>query len=355
MELPEYHEPGDDYKRRILDLHSMLEIGKTLNAASLSLKNVLDIVILTCYGHFHSQDAVILLSTEEGEKTRFTGRAEEKIISVELTNPLESFLSENERAIFIEEMKKKVGAVKAYRLFVELGFELIVPLRFKDRINGLLCLTQKEETFGAEYTEDEKRYMGIIAGFASVAIENARLYEMATLDRKTKLYNHGFFANRLTQEIERAERYKTDLTLMILDLDHFKRVNDRYGHMVGDDVLITVSKSIKQQVRGFDVPARFGGEEFTVILPETNTKSADIVAQRLRNAIKDLVFTIPKGKFSIAVSIGIAGFIHESNMTDNVLIAHADRALYYAKEHGRDRIVLFSDIPEHATSDSIES
>ena len=346
MELPEYHEPGDDYKRQILDLHSMLEIGKTLNAASLSLKNVLDIVILTCYGHFHSQDAVILLSTEEDDKTYFTGESEGKNISVELTNHLESFLGEKERAIFIESMKKKSGILKAYKLFVKLGFELIVPLRFKDRINGLLCLTQKEQTFGEEYNEDEKRYMGIIAGFASVAIENARLYEMATLDRKTKLYNHGFFANRLAQEVERAERYSTDLTLMILDLDHFKRVNDKYGHMIGDEVLIEVSRSIRHQVRNFDVPARFGGEEFTVILPETDTKSADTVAQRLKNAIKGLVFTTPKGKFSISVSIGVAGFMHESNMTDNVLISHADYALYHAKEHGRDRIALYSDIPD---------
>jgi diguanylate cyclase (GGDEF)-like protein len=349
MEPQEYHEPSGEYKKQILDLHSMLEIGKTLNAASLSLKNVLDIVILTCYGHFHSQDAVILLSTEDGDKIYFTGEAEEKKISVELTNHLELFLGEKERAIFIEEMKKNSGIVKEYRLFCELGFELLIPLRFKDRINGLLCLTQKEEAFGDEYTEDEKRYMVIIAGFASVAIENARLYEMATLDRKTKLYNHGFFANRLTQEIERAERYKTDLTLMILDLDHFKNVNDKYGHMVGDEVLIAVSKSIKNQVRGFDVPARFGGEEFTVILPETNTKSAEIVAQRLRTAIKALVFTTPKGKFSVAVSIGIAGFVHESNMTDNVLIAHSDLALYHAKEHGRDRIVFYSDIPDPTT------
>ncbi|MBN2325387.1 MAG: sensor domain-containing diguanylate cyclase [Spirochaetes bacterium] len=355
MEPQERKETGDDFKKQILDLHSMLEIGKTLNAASLSLKNVLDIVILTCYGHFHSQDAVILLSTEEGEKIYFSGEAEKKKIFVELTGALESFLGEKERVIFIEEMKEQEGIVKAYRLFMELGFTLIIPLRFKDRINGLLCLTKKEEAFGDEYTEDEKRYMVIIAGFASVAIENARLYEMATLDRKTKLYNHGFFANRLTQEIERAERYKTDLTLMIIDLDHFKNVNDKYGHMVGDEVLIAVSKSIKKQVRGFDVPARFGGEEFTVILPETDTQSAQIVAQRLRNAIKALVFTTPEGTFSIAASIGIAGFIHESTMTDNILIANADRALYHAKEHGRDCIVLHSDVSDPTTSDSVES
>ena len=346
MEELEYISPGDDYKRQILDLHSMLEIGKTLNAASLSLKNVLDIVILTCYGHFHSQDAIILLSMEEGEKTYLAGEAENTRIAIELTIGLEKYIRENERVIHVNEMKTKAGLQNAHKLLEENSYKLIVPLRFKDRVNGLLCLQRKEEEFGPEYTEDEKRYIKIIAGFASVAIENARLYEMATLDRKTKLYNHGFFMNRLTQEIERAQRYKTNMTLMILDLDHFKKVNDTYGHIVGDEVLIEVSRTIKRQVRGFDIPARFGGEEFTVILPETNSESAYTVAERLRKAIKELPISSQKGEFSVTVSIGIAGFIHETNMTDEILIEYADQALYYAKEHGRDRVILHRDISE---------
>jgi diguanylate cyclase (GGDEF)-like protein len=329
------------YKKQILDLNMLLEIGKTLNAASLSLKNVLDIVILTTYGHFHSSDATILLSHEEDEKTYFVGQVEEKQISIESSGPLEEYIKENEKVVHIDEIKAKTELKEAHSLFKANGFELIVPLRFKERTNGILCLKCKEEEFGSEYTEDEKRYINIIAGFTSVAIENARLYEMATLDRKTKLYNHGFFQNRLIQEIERAERYNTDLTLMILDIDHFKKVNDTYGHIVGDEVLIDVAKTIKKQVRTFDIPARFGGEEFTVILPETDSKSASKVAERLKKAIKQLSFSTQKRVFSISVSIGIADFILETSMTEDILIEHADRALYYAKEHGRDRIIIY--------------
>jgi diguanylate cyclase (GGDEF)-like protein len=334
----------NDYKKQILDLNMLLEIGKTLNAASLSLKNVLDIVILTTYGHFHSSDATILLSHEEDEKTYFVGQVEEKQISIESSGPLEEYIKENERVIQIDEIKAETELKEAHRFFKANGFELIVPLRFKERTNGILCLKCKEEEFGSEYTEDEKRYINIIAGFTSVAIENARLYEMATLDRKTKLYNHGFFQNRLIQEIERAERYNTDLTLMILDIDHFKKVNDTYGHIVGDEVLIDVAKTIKKQVRTFDIPARFGGEEFTVILPETDSKSASKVAERLKKAIKQLSFSTKKGVFSISVSIGIADFIIETSMTEDILIEHADRALYYAKEHGRDRIIIYKGV-----------
>ncbi|UCB45959.1 MAG: sensor domain-containing diguanylate cyclase [Spirochaetota bacterium] len=346
MDETDHLDTEDHYKKQILDLNMMLEIGKTLNAASLSLKNVLDIVILTTYGHFHSADSTILLSLEEDDKTFFTGEVEEKRISLSSSTPLESFVRENERVIHIDEIEAISKLKNAYEFFKENEFELIVPLRFKERINGILCLKRKDEEFGSEYTEDEKRYINIIAGFTSVAIENARLYEMATLDRKTKLYNHGFFQNRLTQEIERAERYKTDLTLMILDLDHFKKVNDTYGHIVGDEVLIKVAQTIKGQVRTFDIPARFGGEEFTVILPETDLESASLVAQRLRKAIKGLTFTTQKGEFSIAVSIGMASFIHETSMTEDIFIEHADRALYYAKEHGRDQIVLYENVKE---------
>ena len=163
---------------------------------------------------------------------------------------------------------------------------------------------------------------------------------------KTRLFNHGFFQNRLIEEIERAERYKTDLTLMILDLDHFKRVNDTFGHMTGDEVLIKIAETIKYQVRECDIPARFGGEEFTVILPETDSTGSLTVAERLRQSIKQLQFSAsgadtknPKS-FSITTSIGLSCYAHASNMTEDILIENADKALYEAKQNGRDQVVI---------------
>ncbi len=353
METYNYYDSKEDFKKQLLDLNTMLEIGKTLNAASLSLKNVLDIVILTCYGHFHSSDAIILLSIDKGDKTFFIGQSEDQKISIESSNPLIKYIKENEKVIQIDEIRDISILSKVYDLFKQNNIELIIALKFKDRINGILCLKKKEEDFGSGYTENEKRYINIMAGFASVAIENARLYEMATLDRKTKLYNHGYFQNRLSQEIERAERYKTDLTLMLLDLDHFKEVNDTYGHMIGDEVLIKVAETIKNHVRTFDVPARFGGEEFTIILPETDIKMSYSVAERLRKGIKKLLFTTQKGNFSIAVSIGIAGFVHGVEMTEDILIEHADNALYYAKEHGRDQVIQYRDIEEKVKNTNV--
>ncbi len=346
METLDFEETIDDYKRRIFDLNTMLELGKTLNA-SLSLKDVLDIVILTCNGHFHSSDAVILLATDRRNDSDNEYTLEAENISIKSSDPFIEYIHAHQMAIQLQELKENKEMNKTYKKLLKNDIDLVMPLRYKNKINGILCLKKKEEEFGTYYTEDEKRYIDIIAGFASVAIENARLYEIATLDMKTRLFNHGYFQNRLIEEIGRAERYKTDLTLMILDLDHFKRINDTYGHMMGDEVLIMIAETIRTQVRECDIPARFGGEEFTVILPETDDAGSLIVAERLRKSIKHLEFSAADGDtrnlkgFGITVSIGLSGYSHASNMTEDILIENADKALYQAKQNGRDQVVYF--------------
>lgn len=332
-----------EYKKLVFNLTTMLEIGKTLNM-SLSLSDVLDIIILTCSGHFHASDAVMLLETEEKGQSFFIYRTVNNGISFGPSHPFTKFIKENQRILHLKELKAVKMLKDVYELFHCDDIELIVPLRFKGQINGILCLKKKEKGFGQRYTVEEERFIDIIAGFASVAIENARLYEMATIDRKTKLYNHGYFQNKLTEEMERAERYKTDLNLIIMDLDHFKNVNDTYGHVVGDEVLIKVAKTVKQQVRSFDTAARFGGEEFTVILPETDSVSAVCVAERLRRTVEILSFNASRRKLSITVSIGVTHFVHSANITEDMFIEQADKALYYAKEHGRNQVAVYDKV-----------
>ena len=344
METLDFDDNESKYKKQIFDLKTLLEIGKTLNA-SLSLNDVLNIVVLTCSGHFHASDALILLPVEKEEgSTVFIPHTPGPDFEIDTKSTLIKYLKEKQKATLTDDLKDIEGLKDIYKKLKSEQIELIVPMRFKGSINGLLFLKKKEEEFGSEYTDDEKQYLDIIAGFASVAIENAKLYEMATLDRKTKLYNHGYFQNRLIEEIERAEKYKTDLILMIMDLDHFKRVNDTYGHMKGDDVLIKVAETIKANVREFDIPARFGGEEFTVILPETSPSDGLNVAERLRLAVKNLIFDSEKGTFQITVSIGVSHYVHSVNMTEDILIEQADKALYYAKEHGRNQVVYYDDV-----------
>jgi diguanylate cyclase (GGDEF)-like protein len=345
METLDYEESIDDVHRQVFDLTTMLEIGKTLNV-SLSLDDVLDIIILTCSGHFHASAAHLLLPVERRGQTFSSYPPGINEMQFGTNHPLIKHFKDNQRVIHIAEMKKLKALQDVYKHLQRDNIEIIVPLRFKYEINGILCIAKKEKEFGAHYTDDEIRYLDIIAGFASVAIENARLYEMATLDRKTGLYNHGFFQNRLVDEMERAERYKSDLSLMILDLDHFKQVNDTHGHMKGDEVLIRLAHALREQIRTYDVPARFGGEEFMVILPETDGSRALIVAERIRKSIQKLSFKSSKGKFSVTASFGIASYLHSANLTEDIFIEHSDQALYHAKENGRNQVVLYDDITE---------
>jgi diguanylate cyclase (GGDEF)-like protein len=360
MEILDYDENQESQKRLIFDLTTMLDIAKTLNS-SLSLDDVLDIIILTCNGHFHASDAVILLTVEKDTQIFFQYATEDQPILLPSSHPFIRYIQESQSILHISDLKKIPELGKIYERFVSDDIELIVGLKFKGSINGILCLKKKERDFGETYTDNEKRLVEILAGFASVAIENARLYEMATLDRKTGLYNHGYFQNRLIEEIGRAERYNTELALMMIDLDLFKNVNDTYGHMVGDEVLIRIAHTIQEQVRSFDIPARFGGEEFSVILPETDHDSARKVAERLRKKISEITFSLDgsgdeplslqttpesKASFSITISVGITSYQHSAGISEDILIEQADKALYNAKNSGRNRVVCYRDIEQ---------
>jgi diguanylate cyclase (GGDEF)-like protein len=352
VETLDYEETTEDLKKRIYGLNSMIDIGKNLSS-DLKLGGLLTAIILACGGQFQSSDAVILLYKEKEENPGFYDAKDEKEIKIDFPEPFIEYVNKV-REVFENDKLKNIPNLKgAYDIFKKMEVELVVPLHCQGKVNGILCLKKKEEGFGTKYTEDEKQLMGIMAGFASVAIENARLFKRATHDIKTGLYNHGYFQNRLLEEIDRSDRFQTDLTVMIIDLDHFKSINDTYGHIVGDEVLIKVGQIIRSHIRGFDIPARFGGEEFTIILPETSSTDAVHVAERLRKNIENCRFSAPRDSsrepvsFRVTASIGVASYALESSeMTDDMLIDNADQALYYAKEHGRNQSVIFENISE---------
>lgn len=161
------------------------------------------------------------------------------------------------------------------------------------------------------------------------------LYEAATHDEKTGLYNNKFFENMLEMEIEKAKRGQEELSLFMIDIDFFKKINDTYGHMKADELLEQLAKVLMKQLRKSDIAARFGGEEFFVLLPETNLAKAKKLTTRLQSAIKtDKMLK----KHGINVSGGITQY--KKGDTKKRLKARVDKALYQAKEQGRDRFVM---------------
>ncbi len=167
-----------------------------------------------------------------------------------------------------------------------------------------------------------------------------RLRELAIKDGLTGLYNHRYFKRFLTQEIMRAHRHKSQVSLIMMDIDHFKNYNDTYGHLAGDEVLRNVAKLMTENIRSIDVAARYGGEEFVIVLPQTNKNAAKIVAEKLRVLVGIQKFqnedTQPNGK--ITISMGVATF--PENAADiEELIHQADQRLYHAKSLGRNCVV----------------
>ncbi len=162
-------------------------------------------------------------------------------------------------------------------------------------------------------------------------------------DPLTGVYNRRFMEQRLAEEISKARRYCFQLSILLFDLDHFKRVNDQYGHQAGDQMLIEVSALVREQLRDSDLLSRYGGEEFLVIAPNTGPAEAALLAERLRGSIEATVFLedheeLAEHGLQATVSIGLASFSNDSD-NEEVLIGNADRNLYRAKHEGRNRVV----------------
>lgn len=159
----------------------------------------------------------------------------------------------------------------------------------------------------------------------------------STYDHLTQIYNRYFFNSFLRQEADRSERYKIPLSMLIIDIDFFKKVNDTYGHLAGDKVLIELADILRERSRKIDIPARWGGEEFVILLPETSLEGAVIFGERLRERIEEHDFP-EVGK--LTVSVGAA----QLDGNEIGMIENADKALYYAKEHGRNRLCTTLDL-----------
>ncbi|MFC2166364.1 GGDEF domain-containing protein [Acidobacteriota bacterium] len=173
--------------------------------------------------------------------------------------------------------------------------------------------------------------------------ENETLVRLAAKDGLTGLYNHAYIKERLKQELYRCQRYEHPLSLLMIDIDDFKSLNDSYGHVVGDRVLKTLSLLMQEIVRPSDIIGRYGGEEFLIILPQTNSEHALAVAERIRENIEFYEFEVhpSKNKISqVTVSVGLCAYPDNGHSPED-LIAFADESLYVAKKEGKNRVTIF--------------
>lgn len=224
------------------------------------------------------------------------------------------------------------------------GSFLSVPLRVKGRILGVMNLNRPQKS---SFTQSEIRLAEALAAQASLAIHNARLYaqtlELSYTDALTGIANRRQLFLRLEQELSRSLRFGDELSVLMIDLDLFKAVNDRYGHAVGDGVLRGVAMALRRNVRKVDLVARYGGEEFCVVLSRINKVEAHDVAEKLRRSVAAAALPGAPGQPALhqTISVGVAAFgVDATDVTS--LLERADGALYEAKRQGRNRVELAS-------------
>ncbi len=228
----------------------------------------------------------------------------------------------------------------------QLGSVALLPLVRGDRLVGLLCLGSRDPSrFTRELATDFLAHLAAIVGFCiDSAANRARLVRAGLTDYLTGWHNRRYLHTRLREEIARAQRRGAALSLLMLDLDHFKQINDGCGHLGGDEALREVAARIESQVRASDTAARFGGDEFAVLMPGAGPAEAHRLAERIRAAVSHSpVEAGPGVSLRISVSVGLASLLPPPGRTDlkalaERLLAEADAALYRAKAAGRDRI-----------------
>ena len=216
---------------------------------------------------------------------------------------------------------------------------LCVPLIAKGEVIGVINITNKRHD--KLFNQKDLEFITSLANQAAIAIDNAKLYELATKDGMTKLYIYRHFYTLLENEIRRCARYKRNMSLIMMDIDNFKKINDTYGHLTGDMILKRLASTLQETVRKIDIPARYGGEEFVVILPETDKKDACVIAERIRKNVSQIKVRInEKETISPTVSIGVAQYTTDGQEAKE-LINSADTALYYSKHNGKNMVSTF--------------
>lgn len=222
-----------------------------------------------------------------------------------------------------------------------------VPLRTHGSVMGALVVRSERRR---ALTEEHVRVLGTMADQAAVALENARLYELATEDGLTGLFVRRYFEHRLREEWRRVERYGGQFVVGMMDLDDFKRLNDTLGHPAGDKMLQQVARVLRDNMRGPDLAARFGGEEFAFLLPRTSLHEARSVAERIRAGVEAIHAMRDPQAPQVTASIGLAALPARGVDSVEALIARSDQALYLAKRAGKNRVVVVSDDEDESDS-----
>ncbi|MDD5789488.1 MAG: sensor domain-containing diguanylate cyclase [Spirochaetia bacterium] len=346
---PEYAEIVSQYEKKIYDLKSLLEISRSL-CSTIEFSQLIESIIFTCIGQFKVLGAGIFVPEPLDSdffvlNRNYNGLELNPNVNyrISVSNPLINIITKTDQVFTVEELKSEVPAYADLDAITSLNPSLVVPLVQKNHLDGILVLGEKIALPGEEgYSSYEKELILTIASLAAVAIYNSTLLERSSTDMMTHLKLKYFFYNVLTDKLDEAVAQNLPLSVIMFDIDFFKRFNDTYGHACGDYVLQTVAKIIRSCIRSCDLASRYGGEEFTVMLDKTNKDDAMTVAERIRQHVEEYDFCYENQHVKVTISIGVTVFDSEKNLVTSPkqLVDQADQALYVSKRSGRNRVTF---------------
>jgi diguanylate cyclase (GGDEF)-like protein len=331
----------EEAKRSRDEITVLYEAAKTISS-SLELESVLNnLVQVTCQAFAYEQGAILLVDERSGDlvvEATYGYAPGTRGYRIPAGKGVTGSVQRSGKAEIVSDVRRDARYIGITERVVS---EIAVPLISEGRVIGVFNFeSMRRGAFG----ERDLHILTALAGYATIAIENARLFEktkrLAITDGLTELYNHRYFHETLERTLERCRRDGQPLAVIMLEIDSFKRYNDTYGHQRGDDVLRTVSDLLRKGSRASDIAARYGGDEFMIVLPNSTKETAAEIAERLRRAVEAYPFLLGESVVtSVTLSVGVAASPDDGEAVD-ALVDAVDRAQYTAKRSGGNKVYV---------------
>jgi diguanylate cyclase (GGDEF)-like protein len=336
---------GVETARQAQELHIFHDVAKALTS-SLDLDSILQTIMEKMAEYFRPETWSLLMVDEQKMELYFAiavGKASEALKSVRLKvgEGIAGHVAKYGEKLIVPDVRSDKRFAKRIDHVTQWETQSIIciPLRSKLRVLGVIQLVNVDMK---HFAEQESFFLQSLCDYAAIAIENARsvekIQELTITDDCTGLYNARHLYKTLETEVYRSARFGYEFSVLFIDLDHFKQVNDTHGHLIGSKLLAEIGYLIKAQLRLIDFAFRYGGDEFVVLLPQTGKDSALVVARRLRDSLRSSCFCKEEGlNLNVRASIGLATYPHDAK-TPHDVIRQADEMMYLVKNSTRDNI-----------------
>ena len=333
--------------RSTLNAISMsFELKEIVESAGTNLPNLFD---FSAFGVLWKEGLLLYLYQEESCPPSFTQEVVKNMARV-FSILGEEAINVNRVTVQVEKRK-----LRPRHMMIDpkatLKSHLTLPLTIEEKIIGCISLNSDQPN---AFDAQDLQFLSVIGYQMAASLKHFQRFSsiknIAIYDTLTNLYNRRYFEERLEVEAQKSFFSDTSLSLVMVDIDHFKRVNDTFGHTEGDRVLCEIASLLKTSVRKNDTVARYGGEEFILILPEAGLEESSMISERIRRLVENTPFEVGQAQINLTVSLGISNFPSHQARTKEELIKMADLALYDAKRGGRNRVSIFNQSQNRALS-----